>query len=405
MKKRIIIIVFIFSLNFLIGCEKQAYKRIIVEEDVGLTMEAPVDPSVFGQVHLDLDNNDYFYPDFYHRGLIYGYFKKGHASDSTPRKYLYTLDINNKLAETTKENTNFKQGSKNVVFLEGEAYYIDYTKRSKATPIPELTKLISELKQNRREIQYEIAYASGSDRYLVIYEITLDGQIRDIFLYDLELQSLYKDINKSGYGDICYVNEFSSLIWIDQKDFKIYKVQLKDNNYTLEEYIDLEVNEDIDRLRGIMKNGYELILFHDVRLGNKDDWDLKETSAITSFNFRTNQYYHLFIKPTDKNLYMEYLGQGVLISESFDVFGDYIEITERSIYYQNNNELTQVYNESFQDRSQQIYPEMNVVVNESGNEIFSTREIKKIVNVIPVTKSVIYQRINIFGPSRNLKAN
>jgi hypothetical protein len=300
---------------------------------------------------------------------------------------------------------NFKLGSKNVVFLEEQVCFIDYTKRSRATPIPELSKIISELRQKRKESQYEIVYASGSDRYLVVYELSLDGEITDIFLYDLELQSLYKDSNNIGYGDICYVYDLKSLIWIDQKDFKIYKVQLENNYYTLEEYIDLGVNEDIDKVRGVMKNGYELILFHDVRLGNKDDWNLKVTSAITTFNFKTNQYDHLFSKPLDKNLYMEYLGQGVLIAENFDIFGEYIEITERSIYYQNYNELIQVYNERFQDTSQQIYPEMNVVVNESGNEIFSTREIKKIVNGIPVTKSVIYQRINIFGPSRNLKPN
>ncbi|MDR7857734.1 hypothetical protein [Tissierella sp.] len=405
MKKGIILIMFIFSSILLLSCEKQDYKRIIVEDNIGVESKSPLEASSFGQIYLEVDSSDYFYPSFYHKGEIYGYLKKRNGNDPNSRKYLYKLDINNRLTETLKENMNFKLGSKNFVFLKEQVYFIDYTKRSRATPIPELSKIISELRQKRKESQYKIAYASGSDIYLIIYEISLDGKITDVFLYDLELKNLYRDINNSGYGDICYVHELNSLIWIDQMDFKMYKVQLENNYYTLKEYIDLGVNEDIDKVRGIMKNGYELILLHDVILGNKDDWNLKETSAITSFNFKTNQYDHLFSKPLDKNLYMEYLGQGIFIAESFDIFGEYIEITERSIYYQNYNELIQVYNESFQDTSQQFYPEMNVVVDETGNEIFSTREINKIIGGIPVTKSIIYQRINIVLPNMNLKPN
>ncbi|TAH63466.1 MAG: hypothetical protein EWM50_02625 [Gottschalkiaceae bacterium] len=404
MKKRIILLVFIFSIIFLLSCEKQGYKRIIVEEDVGLERESPIDPSIFGQVYLDIDRIDYFYPAFYHRGEVYGYLKKGHGNDSIGRRYLYKLDINNKLTETLKESIDFKQGSNKVGFIEDQVYTIDYIAGNKATPLPKLSKIINELREDEKGNQYEISYVSGSNRYLVINEISPNGEIANIFLYDLAQQMFYKNYN-NRYGDICYVFELGSLIWIDQKDFKIYKIQLTNNYYNLEEYIDLGTDEDISRVRGIMKNGYELILLHDVRLGNKDDWNLMGTSAVTSYNFETNGYVNLFNKSIDENLYIEYLGHGIFISESFDIFRDYIEITERRIYYHNYTELVLVYNEELQEKSQQIYPEINVIVNVAENEIFSTKEIKKMIDGIPVTKSVIYQRINIFRPNRSLKPN
>lgn len=394
MKKRIAVTVLIFSLIFLLGCEKQDYKRIIMEEDVGLESETLIDPSIFGQVYLDIDNNDYFCPAFYHREEIYGYLKKVHDNDPIRRKYLYKLDINNKLTETLKQNIDSKPGVNNVGFVEDRVYIIDYTIRNKATSIRELSKIINELRENGKEIQYEISYVSGSNRYLVINEISSKGEIINVFLYDLVQRKFYKN-NINRYGDICYVFELRSLIWIDQKDFKIYKIQIKNDYYTLEEYMDLGIDEDINRVRGIMKNGYELILFHDVRLGNKEDWNLMRTSAVTSYNFETNRYVHLFNKPIDENLYMEYLGHGIFISESFDIFRDYIEITKRRIYYYNHTEPLLVHDEEFQEKSQQIYPEINALVNEAGDEIFSTREIKKMIDGVPVTKSVIYQRINI----------
>ncbi|WP_352419674.1 hypothetical protein [Proteiniborus sp.] len=424
MKKRIIFFVFIFSLIFLLSCEKQDYRRIIIEENVGLEKETPIDSSIFGQVYLDIDGNDCFYPAFYHREEIYGYLKKGHGNDRIGRKYLYKLDNNNKLTETLKEDIDSKPGFNNVGFKEDQVYIIDYTIRNKPTLIRELSRIINELGEDEKENQYEISYVSGSNRYLVINEISSNGDITNVFLYDLVGQMFYKN-NNNSYGEICYVFELRSLIWIDQKDFKIYKVLLKGGYYTLEEYIDLGIDEDISRIRGIMKNGYELILFHDVRLGNKDDWNLMGTSAVTSYNFATKRYVHLFNKPIDKNLhmedlgdgvvikessdlfnkpndenlYMKYLGNNIFIEESFDMFSDYIELTRRRIYYYNYTEPLLVHDEEFQEKSQQIYPEINVLVNESGNEIFSTREIKKMIDGIPVTKSVIYQRINI-SPSK-----
>lgn len=396
MKKRIIFTVFTFSLVFLLGCGKQDYKRIIVEENVGLEREATlIEPSTPGQIYLEIDSNDYFYPAFYHRGGIYGYLKKGHGNDLIGRKYLYKLDVSNKLTETIKENIDFKPGSNNVGFMKDQVYMIDYINKNKITRIPELSQIINELRENGKGNQYEVSYVSGSNRYLVINEISSNGEITNVFLYDIDRQMFYKNDNDNRYGDICYVYHLRSLIWIDQKDFNIYKVQLKNNYYTLEEYIDLGVYKDINRVRGIMKNGYELILFHDLRMGNKDDWNLMETSAVTSFNFKTSRYVYLFNKPIDENLYMEYLGKDIFIAEYFDIFEDYIEPTKRRLYYSNYAELIRVYDEKFQEKSQQLYPEINVITNEKGNEIFSTREIKKMINGIPTTKSVIYQRIKI----------
>lgn len=405
MRKIIFLTIIIFTLILLMGCEQQNYKRIVVEENIGRKSETTIEPSVFGQIYLEVNNNDYFYPAFYNKGGVYGYLKKGQANDSIDRKYLYKLDVNNKLTETLKEVMDFKLGHNKVEIIEDQFYMIDYTKRNAKIKIPELSKAINELRENGKANLYEVSYVSGNDKYLIIDEISSDGEITNIFIYSLELQNLYKGNENNKNGDICYVHDLKSLMLIDHKTFKIYKIQLKNNNYTLEEYVDLGINEEVDKIRVAMKNNYELIFFHDVKLGNKDEWNLMGTSAIRIFNFRTNQYNHIFSKPIDENIYIEYLGQGVFIAEKFHIFNDYIELTERNIYFHDYIELVLVYNERFLERSQQVYPEMNVVVNEGGNELFSTREIKKMIDGISVTKGVIYQRINILRPNRNLKPN
>ncbi|SCG82881.1 hypothetical protein DW1_1309 [Proteiniborus sp. DW1] len=418
MKKTIVFIVFIFSLLLLLSCEKQDYKRIVVEENVELEGEAPVEPSSFGQVYLDLDSSNCFYPAFYYGDEIYGNLKKNHDKDISGKKYLYKLDVYNKISETLKESIDFRPGINKVGLIEDKAYMIDYTIRSKPTLINELSIIINELREN--ENQYEISYVSGSNRYLVINEMSSSGEVINVFLYDLVDNRFYKN-NTHRHGDICYIFELRSLIWIDQKDFKIYKIRFENDHYTLEEYIDLGIDEDISRVRGTMKNGHELILFHDIRLGNKENWNLMGTSVVTSYNFEKKEYTYLFNNSIDKSLnmanlknkssakessislsapideysYIEYIGNGFFIEESFDLFRDYIELTKRSIYYYKYTIPVLVYDEEFKEKSQQIYPEINVLVNEAGNEIFSTREIKKIIDGIPVTKDVIYQRIII----------
>lgn len=400
MIKKTIYIILIFSLIFQLGCGKQDYKRITIEEDVGLERETLIEKSISGQIYLEIDSKDYFYPSFYHGGYIYGHIKRTNGNDPYDRKYLYKIDLNNKLTETIKENINSLQGPNPVDFIDDQVYAIDYTRRNNLKQIPELSNILNIHRENKEDYQYEISYASGSDNYLVIHELSKKSKLMNIYLYDIELEEFYIKEHDNRHGDICYVEYLKSLIWIDQKDFKIYKVLLKDGFYTLEEYIDLGVDKDINRVRGIMKNNFEIILLHDSRLSNNDEWNLMETCAITSYHFRTDKHVHLFKKPIDENLYIEYLGQNIFIVETFDIFKDYIEITKRRLYYCNYKELNMVYNEEFQEKSQELYPEIRVVTNKDGDEIFSTREIKKIINGIPTTKSVTYQRIKLFVPRR-----
>lgn len=101
---------------------------------------------------------------------------------------------------------------------------------------------------------------------------------------------------------------------------------------------------------------------------------------------------------------MEYLGDNILISETFEVLDDYIEITERQVFHYDYKDLYPIYSEAFMERSQQLYPEINVIASRTSNEMFSTREIKEIIDGIPVTKRVIYQRIKLgIGKERLLE--
>lgn len=397
MIKRMIYLLLIFSLIFQLGCRKKDYKRIIVEEDVGLESEKEtiIEHFIPGQVYLELDRKDYFYPLYYNNSEVYGDIKKVYGKDTLHRKYLYQVDTNNKLTETVKVNINYIPGYNSIGLIEYNVYTDNYSRRNNLWITSKISKEINLLKENNKESQYIVSYVSGSKKHLTIVEVSTSGNLNNIYLYDISREELYTNEKGNIHGDFCYVEDLQSLIWIDQKDYKIYKVSLKDGYYVLEEYIDLEVDEDIDRVRGIMKNSYELILFQDSRLNNKDEWDLMETSLITCLNLRNYQYEYLFKKPTDENLYIEYLGQDIFIEENFNVFEDYIEIIKRKLYYHDHNGLSLIYNEEYQEKSQQPYPDIKVVINSNGNEIFSTREIRKIIDDIPITERIIYQRIKL----------
>ncbi|NLK44185.1 MAG: hypothetical protein GX300_07325 [Tissierellia bacterium] len=249
-----------------------------------------------------------------------------------------------------------------------------------------------------------MTYVTGSENYILVHEYSPNNKLIKTYIYDLDLNKTYIKLSEKKYGEVVYVRDLNSLIWIDQEDFKIYKINLINKHYVLEEYMDLGVDEGIDRVRAYINNGYELVLLFDSKIGNKENWDLMETREVRSYRFRNSEYQTLFKKSTDKNLYMEYLGDNILISETFEVLDDYIEITERQVFHYDYKDLYPIYSEAFMERSQQLYPEINVIASRTSNEMFSTREIKEIIDGIPVTKRVIYQRIKLgIGKERLLE--
>ena len=71
-----------------------------------------------------------------------------------------------------------------------------------------------------------------------------------------------------------------------------------------------------------------------------------ETREIRSYKFRTKENPN-FIQNLLIKTYMEYLGDNIFLSETFEVLGDYIEITERQAYHYNYKDLYLIYSELF----------------------------------------------------------
>ena len=386
------------------GCAKQNYKRIISEEGVEWGREPVILDSAPYEINLELGTSDIFYPSFFHKGYIYGHIKKLHGEDLIDRKYLYRIDVNNKISETIKENFNSLSGLKPIGLYNNQVYTVDYSRGNKISQLTNLSLLLSNNRYSKLENQYIMTYVTGSENYILVHEYSPNNKLIKTYIYDLDLNKTYIKLSEKKYGEVVYVRDLNSLIWIDQEDFKIYKINLINKHYVLEEYMDLGVDEGIDRVRAYINNGYELVLLFDSKIGNKENWDLMETREVRSYRFRNSEYQTLFKKSTDKNLYMEYLGDNILISETFEVLDDYIEITERQVFHYDYKDLYPIYSEAFMERSQQLYPEINVIASRTSNEMFSTREIKEIIDGIPVTKRVIYQRIKLgIGKERLLE--
>ncbi len=404
MMKKMFFLILSIGMIILSGCVKQNYKRIISEEGVEWGREPVILDSAPYEINLELGTSDIFYPSFFHKGYIYGHIKKLHGEDLIDRKYLYRIDVNNKISETIKENFNSLSGLKPIGLYNNQVYTVDYSRGNKISPLTNLSLLLSNNRYSKLENQYIMTYVTGSENYILVHEYSPNNKLIKTYIYDLDLNKTYIKLSEKKYGEVVYVRDLNSLIWIDQEDFKIYKINLINKHYVLEEYMDLGVDEGIDRVRAYINNGYELVLLFDSKIGNKENWDLMETREVRSYRFRNSEYQTLFKKSTDKNLYMEYLGDNILISETFEVLDDYIEITERQVFHYDYKDLYPIYSEAFMERSQQLYPEINVIASRTSNEMFSTREIKEIIDGIPVTKRVIYQRIKLgIGKERLLE--
>lgn len=393
MVKKTIYLILSISLFILSACESQNYKKIIAEEKVELGREFVVDDSVPDEVSLELDSNEIFYPSFFYNGYIYGHIRRINGDDLIKRKYLYRIDVYNKITETVKENLNNMSGVRPIGFIDDEVYTVDYSRRNKINQIRNLSILLNENKKSTIGRQYVVSYALGSENYIIIHKYSSEMKLNDIYIYDLGSNRIYKRLSDKRYGEIAYIKDLNSLIWIDNEDFKIYKIDFINGYYTLNYLMDLDIDENTDRIRAYINNGYELMLLFDSKVVDDKKWDLMETTEIRSYNFRNNQSLTLFTKTDEKKLYFEYLGDNFFLSENFKVLDGYIEVIERKAYYYNYKELNQIYLEIFKEKSQQFYPEINVIASRSGNELFSTREIKEIIDGVPITKKVIYQRI------------
>src|SRR5690554_2581338 len=143
MMKKMFFLILSIGMIILSGCVKQNYKRIISEKGVEWGREPVILDSAPYEINLELGTSDIFYPSFFHKGYIYGHIKKLHGEDLIDRKYLYRIDVNNKISETIKENFNSLSGLKPIGLYNNQVYTVDYSRGNKISPLTNLSLLLS----------------------------------------------------------------------------------------------------------------------------------------------------------------------------------------------------------------------------------------------------------------------
>jgi len=434
MNKKIIYVVILLSLTTqLISCkqrEEETVKRIVIESDVRDQKlgEKNKNPKVtVEKINLKLDEGDYFEPAFYHEGEVYGAIDKGRGTISRSDKataahpiagymkeYLYKVDDDNNLIETSKEAFNFIGRAKMLgfkLFENDKVFSIDYKKEDKIKEIPELTKIINELKERSGyDSACHIRLNSDNENYVEIY-ITTASNKEKLYLYDMKSKKLHdvhdKEYEKNGcLNTLHYVDSLQSLVWIN-KDLKVYKLKLEKENAFFESYINLDKyigsNEKgkIDNVRGVMINSNEMLIFQDQYLSEVGPYlyhPIYKTISISKFNFKTNQYRVLFEVPNDINMYGQYIGNNMLNLEEFKQNEKTMESIipiNRYIKEIRNDELNVIYKEKTENEGETSYPYVYITANEDGTELFLARHLTKFEDDTVITKDIVYQKYKI----------
>ncbi|WP_406241774.1 hypothetical protein ACF3M2_11705 [Tissierella carlieri] len=427
MNKKIVLIAIILGLTIgLTGCkEKKQYnaKRVVIEDDVSVNDKEDgssknyknskavnsnsIEHVTSKTVEFQLEEGYYFYPCFYYQGEVYGYFWEGHGYSNhsdlereAQMEYLYKIDKDNNLVRTSKMYHNYLQGrhskvypqdTKFINFVEDVVFTVDYKIEDIPKPWPELTDVVNKLKGDSRHKLYFIRPVSENENYLIISEgIINDGSDWKRYIYDIENNKIYKMKNEEREGAIYYVNALQSLVWVDDKDFKIYKIVFKDEYYDLEEYIDLNRYGKADKIEAVMKDNDEMILFMDKNV----EGYLFKTIYIGKLNFKTNQYNLLLEAPKEINIYAEYVGHNILLIEEFKINDRVVIPVKRYLKQVLHDEMNAILEEEPKEESEQWYLNKWIVISEDGKEMFDAMEINKMKGVL-TTEKMIYQKYYI----------
>ncbi|WP_313232720.1 hypothetical protein [Tissierella praeacuta] len=442
MNKKIILITLILGLTIgAAGCKEDNVKRVVIEDDVNINNKEDsssknyensktvnsktIEGITSKSIEFPLDEGYYFYPSFYYQGEVYGCVWEGsgikeyvsNRREEAQMEYLYKIDKDNNLIKTSKmyhdyiqvNSQAYPRDTKFIQLVEDVVFTVDYKSEDIPRPWPELTDVVNKLKGDSDYKLYFIKSVPENENYLVIRETIINNESEKYineknesiywsdwkekkYIYDIENKKIYRMKNEEKDGEIYYVNVLQSLVWVDNKDFKIYKIVFKNGYYSLEEYIDLNRYGKADRIRAEMKSDDEMILFMDVNINRS----YFETKYIDKFNFRTNQYNPLFEVPDEVNICSEYIGHDILLIEEFKKEEDSnIEIPVKRYFKQiRNNEMNTIFEEEIKKESKQWYLNNWIVISEDGEEIFDAIEINKINDVI-TTEKMIYQKYHI----------
>lgn len=424
MNKKIIYVVMILSLTTqLISCEnkdQENIKRIVLESDVREIESNLENINYKGSgeiVNFKLDKGEYFYPSFYYEGEIYGYISRGigqrakggihHSTTEPTREYLYKVDKDNTLIETSKEAVGSSGGHEKLLGFrygkEDRVFSVDYRKEDKPREIPELTAIIKELKGESEKI-YSMSECGD---YVIIRESESYYAKEKIYFYDMKNKKLYekKDEEDKPIRDFFYVDSLKSIIGID-KNFKIYKLKFEDKYCYLEEYFDLNGKRYIDNVQALMINSDEIVIFEEKYIRDLKSW-YNELISISKFNFKTNQYNILFEAPKEVSMNIRGIKNNILIIEELEEKDRYVVPIKRYLKKIEENDLITLFEQKvendnwdtllgdiLEDRKIDYTCEW-ILISEDEKEMLLTKQSVALEKDIEKTKDIIHKKYKI----------
>ena len=437
MRKRIMVIILLSLITLNTSCNYRKegdIKKVVLQKDISKnSIKEDEIKIVMEEIDLELEEGEYFNPSFFYNGDIYGYIRSGYGRVYSERPteqfpiggqlkdHLYKLQQDNTLKETTKKVFMFNiHGPKNIGYEvykdEPKLLSIDYRKHDEPLEAKDLDNALSTLEKDTNTPMFE-KNTNTSMKETVIDEdttyLTIMAHVPyegyNLYFYNIQKKQLYRGKgNISCGGAAKYIQALKSFIWIDD-DLKSYKVVFKGDKYDFREYIDL--NKYTDSLKDIdSEAGVTFVPINDEEVlimvgGYFDHHPIYQTKAISTFNFKTNQFEELFVAKEGQFVYADYvgtvesIGRDLFIIDEFQESDGNIVPKKRTFKIIVDEQLNTIYEENIEHEGENIEHEGNTLgsglstlLSEDGKEIFLKKDISTIEDRVETSKDAIYKK-------------
>ncbi|MBU5674938.1 hypothetical protein KQI88_00725 [Alkaliphilus sp. MSJ-5] len=436
MKKRIMVIILLSLITLNTSCNYRKegdIKKVVLQKDISKdSIKEDEIKIVMEEIDLELEEGEYFEPSFYHNGDVYGYIHSGfgivHSERSTEqfpiggqlKEHLYRLQQDNTLKETTKKVFMFNIHDPKTIGYElykdePKLLAIDYLKQDEPLEMKDLDNALSTLekdtntpmfKKNTNTYIRETVIDEDTTYLTIMAHVPYEGH--DLYFYDIQKKQLYRRRGNISNGEhVEYIQALKSFICLDD-DLKSYKVVFKDNEYDFIEYIDL--NKYTNNLKEIDSkarvgffpiNDEEVLIWisEPFRLGGYFDYHPSyQTKAISSFNFKTNQFEELFAAKEGQYVDFNYvgtvesIGRDLFIIDEFQESDGNIVPKKRTFKIIADGQLNTIYEENIEDEGITLNSYLYTLLSEDGKEIFLNKVISTMENKVETSKDAIYKK-------------
>ncbi len=427
MKKRIMVIILLSLIALSTSCNYRKegdIKKVVLQKDISrdLIKEDEI-KIVMEEIDLELGEGEYFEPSFYYDGDIYGYIHNGFGiidsvqpTDQFPiagqlKEHLYRLQQDNTLKETTKKVFKFNiHGPKTIGYEsykdEPKLLAIDYLKQDEPLEMKDLDNVLSILEKNDNTFIRETVIDEDTTYLTIMAHVPYEGY--NLYFYDIQKKQLYTGKGNIFCGEEAeYIQALKSFIWLDD-DLKSYKVVFKGDKYDFIEYIDL--NKYTDNLKEIDSkaivdffsiNDEEALIkiSEPFRLGGYFDYHpIYQTKAISTFNFKTNQFQELFVAKEGQSVYANYvgtiesIGRDLLIIDEFQESDGHVVPKKRIFKIIVEGQLNTIYEENIEHEGNTLSAGVSTLLSKDGKEIFLKKNISTMEDEVETSKHATYKK-------------